>query len=347
MSNWLQQILNKPSASYNYLPDIYPMPISNSIFVQKDVENIYVKILTDVVERTHGIPEKFSHLLWDNCLQSESKDGLVSLLAKAMEKKDELYIVFKAGVIRKATSEEQTLIRSDYETKGQSGVGFYVSFSNYSRTDMVKLYSGFEYCVLSSLNKSMNLSKAIQYKINDLRKSVALVDDDKAKTQAQDIANALKAGRDVYMDGKDAVETAAPNLEAAKASMDFLDSKRCFYLGMPRSYVNGELGASLGDTGKGDAKSIDRGLKSYFYSVVKPVVDAIFGVRSEFKSQDLDQITSALEVLKTFSLMSEELVSMENKIKIVNRVLNLPEDTKAGPKEAPVVRTPAPAVPNE
>jgi hypothetical protein len=321
------------------------MPISGSIFVQKDVENIYVKILTDVVERTHGIPEKYSHLLWDNCLQSESKDGLVSLLAKAMENKSDLYLVFKAGIIRKATSEEQTMIRADYEKQGSSSVGFYVSFSNYARTDMVKLYSGFEYCVLSSLNKSMNLSKAIQYKINDLRKSVALADGDKAATQAQEIANALKNCKDVYMDGKDVVETARPDLEAAKASMEFLDAKRCFYLGMPRSYVNGELGKSLGDTGKGDAKSVDRGLKAYFYSVVKPVVDAIFGVRSEFKSQDLDQITSALEVLKTFSLMSEELISLENKIKIVNRVLNLPEDTKAGPVEKPLTVSPAPAEP--
>src|SRR5690606_8182713 len=126
-------------------------------------------------------------LLWDNYIQSEANLGLVSLLAEAMTSKADLYLVYKPSVkvLRKATPEEEQEIRRDYEKSAKSSVGVFLSFKNYRRTDMLNIYSHFEYCVLASLNKTLNLSKAIQLKMSDLRASVSLMDSNVAKEQAQ------------------------------------------------------------------------------------------------------------------------------------------------------------------
>ncbi len=168
--------------SDNGLPNIFPMSMSQTDFIRTDVKNIYTRILTDVLERTQGVPEKAESVLWDNCVASESIDGLVTMLAVAMTDKKELFLIYDAGLqlIRKATHEEEVQIRADYKASGKSNTGIFITFKNYNRSDMVKLYSELEYCTVAGLSKSMKLSTAIQLKMTDLRASVGLADSDKA-----------------------------------------------------------------------------------------------------------------------------------------------------------------------
>lgn len=327
--------LSKVHGSYE-LPDIFPLPIAQNVFVPTDVQAVYSKILTDVIERTQGIPEDAQTALWDNCLQSEAGDGLITLLSKAMEGKTRLFLVWRNGVLRKAQSDEQAKIEEAYaQNRPDSAPGIFINFQKYTRTDMVKLYSALEYCVIGSLYKNMNLSKAIQLKVEGLRSSVALTDSDKAKSQAKDVANALAAGKDALLDSKDLIETHEPSLDATEKSIEFLDSKRCFYLGLPRSYVNGETGKGLGDSGEGDAKAVERGLKTYFFSIIKPVVEALFGASVTFKSQDFRMITVALDALKTFELTSDRFISDENKLLVMNTLLEVDSELGAEPEPLP------------
>ncbi len=321
------------SAASTELPDIFPMSIAAPEFIKVDTVNTYLKILTDVLERTHGIAEKNSPLLWDNCLKSESSDGLVTRLAKAMATKEDLFLVYNkaVGVIRPATHDERTKIEADYKTKGSSTVGVFISFKNYERTDLVRLYASLEYCTIAALNKSMNLSKAVQYKMSDLRASTGLNDAAEVKAQALAIATALSLGKDVLTDAKDLIHTHAPDLVAVKESLEFMAQKRSYYLGMPASYITGEAPKGLGDSGDGDAKAVERGLKNYFFSIVRPVLEAIFGGKYKFKSQDYQGITSALEALKTFELTSETIISADNKNKIINKLFDLEETDKGDP----------------
>jgi hypothetical protein len=300
------------------LPDIFPIPIAQEMFVLNDMEAVYSKILTDVIERTDGLPQDAP--LWDSCLQSEASDGLITLIAKAMVRKEDLFLVYKEGIVRRADAGESAQIRADYKQTGKSGVGVYISFTNYKRTDMVKLYASLEYCVVSGLYKSVNLSKAVQYKIAELRSSVSLTDKAAAEEQATEIAEALSCGRDVMMDSKDMITSHKPDLEAAEKTIDFLDSKRCFYLGLPKAYVNGTQTGGLGDSGNGDSKAIERGLKSYFVSIMKPTLEAIFSVKVNFKPSDMAQIGEALEALKTFELVGDSYLDDETKTKVVNRL---------------------------
>lgn len=322
---------NKETTNDELTP-IFKMDVAQSDFVKNDILNVYSKILVDVIERTQGLTDNVLKILWDSCLQSESQDGLISMLAKAMSDQKELFVVYRPDLetLVYATSSEQNQIREDYKREGKSKVGFYISFKNYKKTEMLKLYSGLEYCSIASLNKSMNLSKAIQFKMKDMRGSVAVTDSSEIKKQAVEISKALGDGKDVILDGEDSIETGTPNLEATKSSMEFINQRRSFYLGLPASYITGEAPKGLGDSGKGDAKAVERGLKNYYFSIVKPVIESIFEIKTNFETEDFDQINGALEALKTFELVSDELMSAETKLSLINKLFGLPDKTKGG-----------------
>lgn len=320
------------------LPNLFPLAISPADFLRIDIINIYTKILTDVIERSDGLSEDDEASLWDNCLAGESSHGLIHRLARAMFEKNELFLVYDQAtkVLRKATSDEESKIRADYAKQAESTIGVYISFKMYHRTDMVKLYSELEYVAVGALNKSMNVSKAVQFKINDLRSTVGAADSSVAKAQAQKMADGLKNGRDVMLDGKDTIETAKPDLTATNSAMEFLNEKRAGYLNMPCSYITGELNSGLGDSGNADARAIERGLKSYFVSIIKPVCNALYDVDLDFKSEDYDQIDSAVNTLKVFELIGEELMTKDNQRQIINKLFGLDPDEPGGPKDEPL-----------
>jgi hypothetical protein len=315
------------------IPEIYPLRLQFNFFVNSDVENIYSKILTDCIERTEGIPEAFQTAIWDNCLQSEASKGLVSLLSEAMTSKADLFLVFNraVGVLRIANQSEQGQIKADYQRQGSSPVGVYISFRNYKRTDMLKVYSEMEYSVLNSLNKSMNLSKAVQLKLKDLRGTVGAFDAAEIIAQGKSIANALSGGNDIMLDAGDEITTSKPDMESTEKAIMFLDAKRAFLLNLPLSYINGEQTGGIGSTGEADTRAVERGLKHYWISIIKPALSAIFGINPTFKSHDFRQISSGMEALKTFELTGEDLISIENKRLIVSKLFDIPNDLKGKP----------------
>lgn len=340
------------SSTDNELPNIFPMPILEKDFVAIDVKNIYNKILTDVMERTHGIPKEIQPLLWDNCLANEIKDGLVTMLAKAMANKQDLFIVYFASLklIRLAKDTEIVEIKEGYKKNGEpvkvedGGTGIFVSFRNYDRTDMVKFYSALEYCALTGLWKQSNASKSLQIKIDQLRASVSLADSSMAKAQAKKIADGMKNGNDVLTDAKDIIDTLKPDLTATDSTMKFIAQKRSFYLGMPASYWTGEQDAGVGDTGKGDTKLTERGLKNYYFSIAKPVLEALFSIaKLTFKSEDNEGLSTALETLKTMDITSDEYLSKDNKTLIVNKSFGLDENEEG---DEPEEVEPPPVDPN-
>lgn len=341
----------KSGSSSDELPNIFPLSTTESAFVQTDVEAIYARILTDVLERTQGIPDEKQKLLWDNCIASEKSTGLVSLVAKAMTAKSKLFIVYDPAteVLREATSSEAAQIEADYLKQAKSTAGVFISFKDYKRTDMLKLYSALEYADVAALYKSMNLSKAVQLKLKELRSSVALTDKVEAVSQAKAIAKGLSEGKDVMLDAGDVIETAKPDLTATNAAMEFIDRKRSFYLGLPASWITGASTKSMSDTGESDAKAVERGLRGYYFAIVKPVVEAVLDVKTTFKTEDFRNAAGALEALKTFELTSDELLSSDNKREIINKLFGLPQGEKGGardvtpPKETAALPPPKPA----
>lgn len=313
----------KKTSTSTELPEIFPLEIKKSNFIEIDVKNIYSKILNDVFERTHGLTDEQLPLLFDNCLASEHSFGLISMLAQAMANKTRLFLVYQKDIdlVRKATQTEQAQIERDYKEKNSSDTGIFVSFENYDRSDMVKLYSALEYCAVAAFNKNMNLAKALQVKMNDMRASVNLVDSDKVVEQAQAIAKSLAAGRDVLIDAKDILDLLKPDSSAAEGAMNLINQRRAFYLGsFPASYVSGLLGKGLGDTGNADARATERGLKGYFFSIVKPVVEALFEVKVTFRTEDYESMATALETLRTFEITADDYLTADEKKSTVRKM---------------------------
>src|SRR5690606_25646882 len=133
----------RSSSNKSELPEIFPIPILQKDFVKIDTENIFKRILVDVIERTQGIPEVAQNLVWDNCLASEKQDGLITLLAKAMVAQHDLFLIYKPAlkVIRRADQIEEQRIRQDYAARGESDVGVFITFKNYDLSQIIQFYS--------------------------------------------------------------------------------------------------------------------------------------------------------------------------------------------------------------
>lgn len=308
--------------------EIFPLALQKESFIQSDLTATYTKILTDVLERTHGIKDKYVPLLWDNCVVSEAPDGLITLLVRAMIAKQELFLVYvtSVNVLRAATADEKEQIRKDYEKLGKSNAGVFLNFKNYKRTDMLKFFSEMEYCILSSLHKTMNLSKSVQIKMSKLRGSVSLTDAGVAVEQAKGLALALRSGQDVFLDADDDITTATPDVSPTENSITFVNSKRAYYLDLPMSYVSGIQTPGIGSTGEADERAVTRGLKQYFFSIIQPTLKALFNIDTEFKSSDFREIGNAMETIKTFDLVSEDYISKESKRAIIARMFDLDPD---------------------
>ncbi len=224
--------LNKKSTSSNEIANIFPLSLKATDFIRNDIISTYTKILTDTVDRTFGIPKQANQYLWDNVVEDGNNTGLVTMLAVSMCDQTDLFIVYKPSiqVIRKATRDEENQIRADYKKDGKSSIGVFVSFKNYKRTTMLKIWSEFEYCLLAGMNKQLNLSQAMQIKINDMRASVSLQDSQVAIDQAQSIALALKNGNDVMIDKNDEIAVLNVNMDASQKAMDFLATKKAWIL---------------------------------------------------------------------------------------------------------------------
>lgn len=340
----------KPSGD---LPEIFPVPIKQKDFIAIDVQAIYTRILTDVFERTDGLNDDQIKLLWDSCMASDIQDGLVTLLAKAMRDKSDLFLIYFADLklIRKANSNEQSVIRIGYGKKAEpvnldgGGVGIYVTFKSMTKSDMVSFYSALEYCAIGGVWKQGNISKALQLKFKGMRGNISLDDAGDPKAQGQSLARGLSAGQDIMIDAEDMVENAKPDLKASQSMLDLVSKKQSFYLGLPASYWDGETSGAMNDSGKADAKAVDRGLRPYFCSIAKPVVDGLFSIKVTFKSNDFEMLDSALNVLKTFDVTSDDHLSKDNKTEIVNKVFGLPKDEK-GDKPKPEAVIPENQDPN-
>lgn len=320
--NWFGKLMTGSKDSSNAgLPEIYAMSVKVGDFVKADVLATYRRILTDTAERTHGLKDEQWPLLWDSCVQTDSSHGLVTLLSEAMTNKDDLFVVYKPSlkVLRKADRSEEQQILADYKAHGESKAGVWISFKDYRRTDLLRVYSQIEYCVMSSLYKSVNLARAVQVKINGIRASVGLTDSSVAVEQAKSIAEALRDGDDVMLDAGDDITTAKVDIDPAKEAIAFLDAKRAFHLSLPLAYISGLQTGGIGSTGDADARAVDRGLKQYFASIMQPVVERVFGEDVEYRPEDTRQVESGLEVIKGLELVSDDLLSRETKRLLVAR----------------------------
>lgn len=328
---------NQNNTPTNELINIFPLALDKDEFIRQDILAIYKAILTDTLERTYGIKDDQEQLLWDNCVEGTSKKGLVTMISEAMFNMGSVYVVWDraTNILREANQTERVEMDTIYKSGAKPKNKVALNFSNLTVTKMLMVYSELDYRTNCSINKALGIAATIQLKLHELRSSVGLNDSEITIEQAQAIAKAMSEGRDIAIDAQDIIELANPNMEPAQKALELNAQKKSLYLKLPASYITGLTPSSISDTGEREAKAVERGLKRWFFSIVKPTVEALFGVSVSYKSEDFYGLQTALGALTTFEMTSNDYISGENKLRMINSLFGLPENSKGDERKEP------------
>lgn len=301
------------------------LKIKREHFANIKTEKLFEKILQRCYSRSEGAKdEKKIASLFDSSESSSSPRGLISMLAKAMTDKKEMAIIYDSGVIREADYQEKQQIKADYANKTQSSKGILVNFTRYCLTDLVREYMGMIYDVLVSMNTQVGLAKSLQIKVSNLRPTVSAAGKEEPIKQAQEINEALKSGNSVLLDKNDEVQVLTLNAEAVKNAITLINSQLASDLGMPLSFVNGELTTGMSATGEADANAEEYGLQDYFNSIFKPACDKLYNWDLQFISDDWRYFQAMIGSL--IAVENSSLLSNEQKTIFAERLI--PEATK-------------------
>jgi hypothetical protein len=84
--------------------------------------------------------------------------------------------------------------------------------------------------------------------------------------------------------------------------MNLIYSQLCAEIGMPLSFVTGELTSGMSATGEADTNQQEEGLQDFFNSIFKPSCDKLYNWNLRFVSDDW----------RYFSAMIGSLIAVEN-----------------------------------
>lgn len=312
-------IFNKSSeATEVILKAPFQMTIQQECFANFKTEKLYEKILNRCYSRSGGAEDdKKIASLFDSVEKSNAPKGLISLLACGMTEKLEFGIIYNSnGFVRVATFGEKQKIKKAYlKNVSQSvkisadEVGILVDFSRYVLTDLIKAYMAMIYDILTSMNTQVGLAKSLQIKISGLRGVVSAAGKDEPIQQAKDVNQALIKGQSVLIDQKDTIETLKLDSTSVQESINMIYGLLASDIGMPLSFVNGELATGMSATGEADSNQQEEGLQDFFNSVFKPVCDKLYNWNLQFVSDDwrwFNAMIGSLISVENSSLLSEE-----------------------------------------
>ncbi len=276
------------------------------VFIHLFMTNFYKKVLTDCIHRTAGLSAEQAATLWDNSVATAQNEGLITLLAEALYGKAELYLVYKNGVVREADDQEKKLIQENR----LNDYGVCVNFTKYGLTDILRVFAGMLLAILQSAHVGMNVSKALQIGISNLRETVAEGNKEDAIAQAKAINDSLKDGKSILKDAADVISATQFDSEPMEKSLQVFFGLLSFFTGFNAAYLAGDLVSGLSGTGEGNEQAIERALANYFNAILKPTLDALFKVSVKFKSNNwrkLAEIASLLPALEATELIEVDV----------------------------------------
>jgi hypothetical protein len=168
-----------------------------------------------------------------------------------------------------------------------------------------------------------------------------MTDADGPVEQARRIVNALLSGEPALLDAKDVLELITPDVGPIKEVGEDIDSDISLVLGLPISWVTGKQSKGLGDSGDADARSIDRGLEPYFWESIHPAFSLLFGTKLTLQQESNLDIATGIEAAKTFDLIGDDMIDIENKREILCNLFDVKNTLKGKPADKP----PAPIAP--
>ncbi|MDR2709178.1 MAG: hypothetical protein LBC07_04300 [Elusimicrobiota bacterium] len=303
----------------------FTFPIDEINYLNIKLSLLFSKILRDCFARSEGISDKIKPLFWDTVVKAYGKanadKGLISLLSTAMAAQTDLFLIYKNGVLRQADEPlEIEQIMQSFKN-GNAKVGYWFSFKDFDLSKILRLLFSFQLAIMATTFTGLNVSKALQFKINDLRKLVADTESEMPTNQVKKINEGLKAGKSIVIDALDKIETTHIEMSSVESGIKFINGLIAEALNMPLSYVNGELTTGISTTGESDSIAIERGLESIFNSVFKPSVDEIFKLDIRFVSENWRILLSSGSALQTIESLSEDIVPLAVKQRMAEAIL--------------------------
>lgn len=275
----------------------YTLSVEQHVFVDFQTSLLYQKILKRCYAKSKGLSDEEARNLWDSVELSNAKYGTITLISNAMTAKKELILVNDSGIVRIADYDEAEKIKKAYENGEKTEKSVYMNFSKYTMTDIIKIYMGLVYDIMSSEKTNLGLAKAVQIKINDMRKLIAASSDEKPSDQAKAIAEALKDGRSVAIDAGDTIETTPLQTQPVIDGLKLVYGCLASLLGVSTSFVAGELTSGMAVTGEADVNANEDGIKDFFNSVFKPIHEKLFDKKITFKTDNWRKIKEFATVI--------------------------------------------------
>lgn len=315
------------------IPTLWSMQLKSALYAEIQLRTMFGRILSEVITRSHTIPDDFRHLIRDS-MEGEGHQGLIEHIVCAMANQTALVLKYEAGILHVPEYGDKSRIMDEWKKGVKPKNTLMLSFKNYHKTTILRQYLHHKYLLLCTQNKALNLSSAVQIKIDLLRQSVGMKDGDVAGEQAIKIANALLDGSPVLIDSKDAIELLAPDTSPLKEVAEDIQSEISLILGLPIAWIAGKQKVGLGDSGDADSRAIERGLEPYFWESIHPAFKLLFDITLKFKSERIENISLGLQALQTFTLSGDRLLSSENQARILSMLFDVEQDDSIPAEQA-------------
>lgn len=320
MNNIFKTMFNKGESSYSDLIVPFCLTMKKNDFILFKTGSLYRKILTRCYNKTTGLNDEQKILsLFDSAEQSNARYGLITKISTLMATKGKDCIVYDSGIVRSATTEEQKQIEVDYKEKAESKAGILVNFQKYTLTDVIKMYMGFIYDIFDCLNTNLGTAKSLQLKISRMRETISANAINDPKEQAKNIVDGVKTGKAILLDAADILEQTPVNTDSVKNAILLVAGQLASEIGVPLSFVIGELASGMAVTGEADANAEEQGIKDFWTSIFKPIVSKLYDVKVEFVTDNWRKVKEYAQVIPYIE--SSAYLTDEQKKAFVNSLI--------------------------
>lgn len=278
-------------------------------FVDYMVSDLYQSIFTMCFDKIifpdaeKDFKDKITPSFYDNLSVEGINKGIIKNLAYGIVQNQTFFLVnASAGdniIIRQGTQEE---LQKYEKEQGNIKNQIQMDFTKYNQSKVLKLFYSMIYWIIRATNTNVKISNSVLVKIARLRELVAKEDAEEVIKQAKEINDAIKKGNSIIADKDDTMERLEINSQAIKDALDVAFSLISGLIKMPLSFVNGELTTGLTQTGDSDNLAIERGLKNYYYTILKPCIEKLFETKTRFSSDNTTKLKTLIGILPQLEL---------------------------------------------
>jgi len=211
-------------------------------------------------------------------------------------------LIYKKGVVREAADDEIKKIEAEYKAGTLSKTGVLLNFESYTKTRLIRHYFAQAYSVQLANNTMTGIASALLYKIHDLRKLFGKKEVQSAIDQAKAVVKAFRRGKAAMTDSLDDLAQQKGDSDTTIATAENIYAELAGLLMISQFFITGKPTTGASVIGDADINLSEPGVKIFFVSVFKRVVDRLYGIKISFVSQKW----------RMFASLSSALIILEN-----------------------------------